>query len=58
MNTTSTATIEQMLAWAQKQVETKPEAVYCRCCGQELTDPKSVAAGIGPICVEKEGELE
>lgn len=25
----------------------------CGCCGRELTDPASVAAGIGPICAEK-----
>ena len=24
----------------------------CGCCGRELTDPKSIAAGIGPICSE------
>lgn len=27
----------------------------CCCCGRELTDPESVAAGIGPICVTKWG---
>lgn len=27
----------------------------CGCCGRELTDPDSVAAGIGPICAEKWG---
>lgn len=27
----------------------------CGCCGRELTDPASVAAGIGPICAEKWG---
>lgn len=25
----------------------------CSCCGRELTDPDSIAAGIGPICAEK-----
>lgn len=25
----------------------------CSCCGRELTDPNSIAAGIGPICAEK-----
>jgi hypothetical protein len=24
----------------------------CSCCGRELTDPASIAAGIGPICAE------
>lgn len=24
----------------------------CSCCGRELTDPNSIAAGIGPICAE------
>lgn len=27
----------------------------CSCCGRELTDPKSIALGIGPICAEKWG---
>jgi len=27
----------------------------CSCCGRELTDPVSVAAGIGPICAGKWG---
>ena len=27
----------------------------CSCCGRELTDPKSIEAGIGPICVTKFG---
>lgn len=25
----------------------------CACCGRELTDPQSVAMGIGPICADK-----
>jgi len=25
----------------------------CSCCGRELTDPNSIAAGIGPICANK-----
>jgi hypothetical protein len=25
----------------------------CSCCGRELTDPVSIANGIGPICAEK-----
>ena len=25
----------------------------CACCGRELTDPKSIDRGIGPICAEK-----
>jgi hypothetical protein len=28
------------------------ETGSCGCCGRELTDPTSIAAGIGPICVE------
>ncbi len=28
---------------------------YCGCCGQTLTNPASIAAGIGPICAEKTG---
>lgn len=27
----------------------------CGCCGRELTDPESIAVGIGPICIEKLG---
>lgn len=27
----------------------------CCCCGRELTDPESIAAGIGPICASKWG---
>lgn len=27
----------------------------CSCCGRELTDPNSIAAGIGPICASKWG---
>jgi hypothetical protein len=27
----------------------------CACCGIELTDPKSIERGIGPICAEKWG---
>jgi hypothetical protein len=28
---------------------------YCSCCGRELTNPESVARGIGPICAERWG---
>lgn len=31
------------------------ETGNCCCCGKELTDPASIAAGIGPICAEKWG---
>jgi hypothetical protein len=27
----------------------------CSCCGRELTDPRSIEAGIGPICADKFG---
>jgi hypothetical protein len=27
----------------------------CACCGRELTDPNSIAVGIGPICADKWG---
>lgn len=27
----------------------------CSCCGRELTDPRSIEAGIGPICATKFG---
>jgi hypothetical protein len=27
----------------------------CSCCGAELSNPKSIAAGIGPICATKWG---
>jgi hypothetical protein len=26
---------------------------HCSCCGRELTNPESIARGIGPICAEK-----
>lgn len=38
-----------------------PEPVRCIRCGRELKDKESIAAGIGPICEEKEkeeGDLE
>ena len=28
---------------------------YCGCCGLKLTDPQSVAIGIGPICADNAG---
>ena len=31
------------------------ETGSCSCCGRELTDPVSIAAGIGPICATKFG---
>ena len=31
------------------------ETGSCSCCGRELTDPASIAAGIGPVCAEKYG---
>jgi hypothetical protein len=31
------------------------ETGSCSCCGRELTDPESVAAGIGPVCAGKYG---
>lgn len=31
------------------------ETGECSCCGRELTDPNSIAAGIGPICATKWG---
>ena len=43
--------LEAALAYAR---ETKA----CACCGILLTDPVSVARGIGPICAEKWGSLK
>ncbi len=31
------------------------ETGNCSCCGRELTDPRSIEMGIGPICKEKFG---
>lgn len=31
------------------------ESGECSCCGRELTDPKSIERGIGPICATKFG---
>jgi len=28
----------------------------CRVCGRTLTDPESVALGIGPVCRQREGD--
>jgi hypothetical protein len=30
-------------------------ANHCACCGKELSDPESVARGIGPICADNYG---
>ncbi len=30
---------------------------YCQVCGRPLSDPDSVAAGIGPICASKQGRV-
>lgn len=30
---------------------------YCLCCGRQLTDPKSVAAKIGPVCASKYSDM-
>lgn len=32
------------------------DPIFCRRCGQTLTDPKSKKLGIGPICLGKENE--
>jgi hypothetical protein len=32
------------------------ETGVCVCCGRELTDPKSIEAGIGPVCAKKWGD--
>ena len=49
---------------ALDRIEADPEAAIkahglasgqCGCCGRELTDPESIAAGIGPICARKAG---
>lgn len=32
----------------------KTDRVFCRRCGQELKDPKSIELGIGPICLQKD----
>lgn len=39
---------EAAVRWGQK-------TGTCSCCGRELTDPASIAAGIGPICATKWG---
>ena len=30
------------------------EAIPCRRCGEQLTVPKSIRAGVGPVCAQKE----
>lgn len=34
------------------------ETGECSCCGRELTDPRSISLGIGPICARKFGWLK
>jgi hypothetical protein len=34
------------------------EVGECSCCGRELTDPRSISLGIGPICARKFGWLK
>jgi len=36
-----------------EQERRKPWVAKCRRCGRSLTDPESVARGIGPVCVHK-----
>lgn len=40
---------------AQAQAEGRPISLPCGCCGITLTDPVSIARGIGPICASKWG---
>lgn len=35
------------------EADASPPLGVCRECGQILTNPKSIAAGIGPICAGK-----
>ena len=48
MSKTINASVEQMLAWADKQ----PKPVRCKCCGKPLTHGGSASRGIGPVCKE------
>ena len=41
-----TASVEQMLAWADRQ----PKPVRCQHCGKPLTHGISKRQGIGPVC--------
>ena len=40
---------------AAAQAEGRPLSLPCGCCGITLTDPVSIARGIGPICASKWG---
>ena len=52
-------TLEVLRAIAENPSEyarmTGKQTGKCCCCGRELTDPKSIEDGIGPICAEKWG---
>jgi len=48
-------TIKEVLAETPSYIEARVETCYrksswCGCCGLKLTDPQSIAAGIGPVC--------
>jgi hypothetical protein len=43
---TAASPLDQAVAYGRKTGS-------CACCGRELTDPESIAAGIGPICQAK-----
>lgn len=50
----------EILAWISKDPAEAArkhgrETGQCCCCGRELTDPKSIEAGIGPICASNYG---
>jgi hypothetical protein len=50
-------TDEELLALAEGPLEAaRAHGIatgVCGCCGRELTNPESIAAGIGPICAER-----
>lgn len=52
-------TLEVLKALAENPGEyarmTGKQTGRCCCCGRELTDPESIANGIGPICADKWG---
>lgn len=55
----ATDTLEALRALAENPSDyarmTGKQTGRCCCCGRELTDPESIANGIGPICADKWG---
>lgn len=40
----------------ERQEQAGNDEARCSCCGRPLTDPESIALGIGPVCRGKKEE--